>query len=353
MPPEGTDEPTSWIPRPSASRVQTPRAGSPRLTERPRAVAIPTRMPVKVPGPSPTASRSTRSQPPAAAAACSTSSSSPVACRGLPCGESPSCDSCRTSPSRQAQATVSTVAVSKPTTIRGALPRDLERPGPDFLAFDVPADDVAADDRRGDLVDVERPLFGLLGLGAEVFPARELDADGVGDFAVQAFEEGPLLRLLRAGVGGLGVLGDPAADVVFVGGRARAGGRHYSQQPGHQRHGHQRLQSLHVLPFCVEIPSVDATSWACHYPSAVKRDVVRCLAGPLFGGSARPRAPTAPPVPGGRVGPPPPPATRRRRRHRGAGSRRAAPGPRPRGSQGGRDRGGRPASARPRSAGRS
>src|SRR4029077_13017939 len=96
-------------------------------------------------------------------------------------GESPSCDSCRISPSRQAQATVSTVAVSKPTTISGALPRHLEGPGADFLAFDVPADDMAAGNRRGDLVHVERPLFGFLGLGAEVFAARELDADAVGD----------------------------------------------------------------------------------------------------------------------------------------------------------------------------
>src|SRR4051794_23387483 len=161
------------MPRPRASSVQTPRTGRPRLTESPRAVAIPTRIPVKVPGPSPTASRSTALQPPAAAADASTSTSRPVACRGLPRGESPSCDSCRTSPSRQAQATVSTVAVSNPTTIRGALPRDPEGPGPDLLAFDEPADDVAADDRRGDLVDVERPLFGFLGLRAEVFPARE------------------------------------------------------------------------------------------------------------------------------------------------------------------------------------
>src|SRR4051812_9737698 len=199
------------MPRPKASSVQTPRAGSPRLTERPRAVAIPTLIPVKVPGPRPTASRSTRSQPPAAATACSTSPRSRVACRGLPSGDSPSCDSCRTSPSRQAQATVSTVAVSKPTTVRGALPRDLEGPGPDFLAFHVPADDVAADNRRGDFVDVERPLFGLRGRREEFFPARELDADGVGDFAVQVLEEGPLFRLLRAGGGGFGVLGAPAA----------------------------------------------------------------------------------------------------------------------------------------------
>src|SRR5215218_10040969 len=249
MPPEGTEEPASWMPRPKASSVQTPCAGSPRLTARPRAVAIPTLIPVKVPGPSPTASRLTRSQPPAAATACSTSPRSRVACRGLPSGDSPSCDSCRTSPSRQAQATVSTVAVSKPTTVRGALPRDLEGPGPDFLAFHVPADDVAANDRRGDFVDVERPLFGFLGLRAEVFPARELDADGVGDVAVQAFEEGALLRFFRAGVGGFGVFGDPAADVVLVGGCARGGGHHYSQQSAHQHQSHERLQSLH--PSCL------------------------------------------------------------------------------------------------------
>src|SRR4029079_5591863 len=129
----------------------------------------------------------------------------------LPCGERPSCDSWRTSPSRRQQATVSTVAGSKPTTIRAALPADAERPGADLLAFDVPADDVAAGDRRGDLVHVEGPLFGLLGLGAEVFPARELDADAVGGVAVEAFEEGTLLGFLRAGVRGFGVTRDPAS----------------------------------------------------------------------------------------------------------------------------------------------
>src|SRR5690349_3480006 len=193
-----------------------PRAGRPRLTQRPRALAIPTRRPVKLPGPRPTASRSTACQPPAAAAAPSTSASRPVACRGLPCGERPSCDSWRTSPSRQAQATVSTVAVSKPTTISGGLPLDPEGPGADFLALDEPADNVPAGDRRGDLVHVERPLFGFLSLGAEVFPARELDADAVGDVAVQAFEEGALFRFLRADVRRFGVLGDPAADVMLV-----------------------------------------------------------------------------------------------------------------------------------------
>ncbi len=49
--------------------MQTPRTGRPRLAPSPRAVAIPTRRPVKVPGPSPTAISSTASQPPAAAAA--------------------------------------------------------------------------------------------------------------------------------------------------------------------------------------------------------------------------------------------------------------------------------------------
>jgi hypothetical protein len=85
-------------------------------------VAIPIRSPVNEPGPRPTAIRSTASQPPAADAARSTSLSSEVACRGLPVGESPSRDSCRASPSRQAQAAVSTVAVSKPTTTSSAQP---------------------------------------------------------------------------------------------------------------------------------------------------------------------------------------------------------------------------------------
>ena len=61
-----------------------PRPGSPRLTVRPLAVAIPTRRPVNEPGPSPTATRSTAAQPPAASAQRSTSASSPVAWRGRP-----------------------------------------------------------------------------------------------------------------------------------------------------------------------------------------------------------------------------------------------------------------------------
>ena len=85
-------------------------------------MAIPIRRPVNEPGPSPTATRSASCQPPAAVAARSTSLSSEVACRGLPVAERPSCDSCRASPSRQAQAAVSTVAVSKPTTTSSAQP---------------------------------------------------------------------------------------------------------------------------------------------------------------------------------------------------------------------------------------
>src|SRR6185312_11994795 len=87
-----------------------------RLTASPLAVAIPTRRPVNEPGPSPTATRSTAGQPPAASAQRSISASSPVAWRGRPRSFSPSWASARTSPSRQAQAAVSGVAVSKPTT---------------------------------------------------------------------------------------------------------------------------------------------------------------------------------------------------------------------------------------------
>jgi hypothetical protein len=78
--------------------------------------------PVKEPGPRPTATRSTPLQPPTLAAAASTSVSSEVAWRGRPVAASPSWDSCRTSPSRQQQAAVSTVAVSKPTTTSAAQP---------------------------------------------------------------------------------------------------------------------------------------------------------------------------------------------------------------------------------------
>src|SRR6185312_14509629 len=73
--------------------------------------------------------------------------------------------------------------------------------GPDFLAFDEPGDLVAADARRGDLVDVERPLFSFLRFfGAEMFSFRELDADRVFDVALQAFEEGALFAADRADV---------------------------------------------------------------------------------------------------------------------------------------------------------
>ena len=54
------------IPRPSASSVQTPRAGRPGRRRARARWRSPIRRPVKEPGPSPTAIRSTRSQPPAA-----------------------------------------------------------------------------------------------------------------------------------------------------------------------------------------------------------------------------------------------------------------------------------------------
>ena len=50
-------------PRASASSVLTPTTGSPRPCASARAVAMPIRRPVKLPGPTPTASRSTSSQP--------------------------------------------------------------------------------------------------------------------------------------------------------------------------------------------------------------------------------------------------------------------------------------------------
>lgn len=58
-----------------------------------------------------------------------------MACRGRPLGDSPSCDSCRISPSRQAQATVSTVAVSNPTTSRGRYPVTRKAQDPTFWPF--------------------------------------------------------------------------------------------------------------------------------------------------------------------------------------------------------------------------
>ena len=146
-------------------------AGRPRLAPSPRAVAMPIRSPVKEPGPRPTASRSTRSQPPAAAAQRSTSLEQGGRVPGPPARRGPSSDSCRTSPSRQAQAAVSAVAVSKPTTTSGAplLALDPEDEGADFFAFDEPGHLVLAGDRRGDLVHVERPLGRLPAPGRRGF----------------------------------------------------------------------------------------------------------------------------------------------------------------------------------------
>jgi hypothetical protein len=104
-------------PRASASSVPTPPMGRLRLSPSARAVAIPTRRPVKEPGPIPTARRSTAPQPPAASAARSTSASSAVVCCGPPFSERPSSASYRASPSRAAATAVSAVAVSKPTAI--------------------------------------------------------------------------------------------------------------------------------------------------------------------------------------------------------------------------------------------
>src|SRR6202012_3891811 len=120
------------------------------------------------------------------------------------------------------QAAVSGVAVSKPTTIRGSPPtraggRAILHPGergPALLAFDEPGDLVLGDAGRGDLVDVERAFFGELRLfRAEVFLFRELHADRVFDFALQAFEEGALLALNRTDVGRFCLPREGAGDV--------------------------------------------------------------------------------------------------------------------------------------------
>ena len=55
------------MPRASASRVPTPTSSDPRACASARAVAMPIRRPVNEPGPTPTAIRSTASQPPASA----------------------------------------------------------------------------------------------------------------------------------------------------------------------------------------------------------------------------------------------------------------------------------------------
>lgn len=104
-------------PRASASKVLTPVTGMFRACANPRAVAMPMRRPVKLPGPTPTASRVTSSQPtPAAASASSAAPSRRAACAG----RSPGAGSSRTSntaPSRSSPATVDEVAVSSPRTI--------------------------------------------------------------------------------------------------------------------------------------------------------------------------------------------------------------------------------------------
>lgn len=102
------------IERARAARVDTPVAGVPVENDSPEAVATPIRMPVKVPGPFPTAIRSTSSHPPSTAAASPAASSNAWLWTGRPSGGRQSLKA-RRSPS-VAATTVSSVAVSKPTT---------------------------------------------------------------------------------------------------------------------------------------------------------------------------------------------------------------------------------------------
>ena len=112
----------SPAPRASASSVLTPTIGSPRACASARAVAIPIRRPVKLPGPTPTASRSSASQPtPAASSASSAAASSRPACAGRTPGAGSSRTS-KTASSTRTPATVEGVAVSSPSTITTTAP---------------------------------------------------------------------------------------------------------------------------------------------------------------------------------------------------------------------------------------
>src|SRR5260221_833463 len=241
---------TSPSPRPSASSGPTPLSGRPRLRPSARAVAMPTRRPVKEPGPIPTAIRSTDSQPPDASAARSTSASNAVVCCGPPFSERPSCASYRTSPSLTAAAEVSAVAVSKPTVISVPLPRNREDEGTDPLALHEPAHPVLTRDIGGDLVDVERPLDRFLFGRAEVFLGRKFDADRVEDVRLVAAEKCALLAGPLADVRRLSVLGQAAGDVVLECGTLGRTGSGAGQQRNPQPDRRQRLQSPHsALPF--------------------------------------------------------------------------------------------------------
>ena len=102
-------------PRASASRLDTPASGSPRAWASARAVAIPWRRPVKPPGPTPTAIRSTSSQPaPARSSTSSTSASRRVAWPGRAPGSGSSRASTAGPSGAQTAAAVAAVAVSRP-----------------------------------------------------------------------------------------------------------------------------------------------------------------------------------------------------------------------------------------------
>ena len=127
----------------SASRVQTPRARPP---EAPRAlaVAIPTRRPVNEPGPSPTAIRSTASQPPPPLGrSARPRRAGAVACRGPAVRGEPELrlvEDLAVAPGAGGGVGGRGVEADDEPGQCGASPCDPEDGGADFLAFDEPGD---------------------------------------------------------------------------------------------------------------------------------------------------------------------------------------------------------------------
>ena len=110
--------PASFTPSASASSELTPTSGSPLPCASARAVEIPIRSPVKLPGPTPTAIRSTCSQPsPACSSAASAAPRSRFACPGRTPGSGSSRTSKTVPDASRTPATVAVVAVSRPRTI--------------------------------------------------------------------------------------------------------------------------------------------------------------------------------------------------------------------------------------------
>ena len=349
-PPRPPGEPA----REGVERADAGHAAARRLAPSARAVAIPTRRPVKEPGPSPTAIRSTslpapggrgrpldlRQQPRRVPRAARRRRGRAATRRG-PRRRAPRRRRCPRSPCRSRRSPAGRLSLGTVKTKE-----------PDLLALDEPAHHVLAGDVRGDLVHVERSLDRFLARSAEVFLGRELDAHRVEDVGVVAAEEGALLASLLADVRGFRVLRDAAGDVVAVGGRARRGRRQLASSAAPAS-----IAVSVFSPFIGGLPPWSRFRGRCYTRSPPSNTPIRGWMRPRPRSRARrrPRGRSRHLERRARRG-----ARRGRRRPldegdrvRGRGSRRAAPGPRPRGPRAGRGRGGRPATPRRGSAARS